>query len=86
MSEKKCGRCRLLAVPLDAAGRRRVARDRLYECKAEIPAMPLMPSSITDRYPIFKHGIPADMRRLMAGDYGTDCSLFWELPKTGQKS
>lgn len=73
-----CRTCQHLDVKPDAAGRIVVRKLNVYDCKAPLPDMPALPTSVLGagfRWP--------PSRRWMSGDDGTDCRA-WQK-RTGGK-
>lgn len=55
-----CKDCKFLDVPLDAAGRRRVIKNRMYNCTVPTPVFPPIPASMEVKIHEARH----DVRRL----------------------
>lgn len=72
MTQKRCGTCRWLRVPLNKGGRAVVRHDKAYYCTFE-PVWPPLPDSITMQ----NRGFQTPSRIYMEGHYGTNCPT-WE--------
>lgn len=74
-----CRKCKWFAVPLDGKGRRRIAKNRKYECEVNL-SKTAAPHSIT----LYFHaamkwdGTVAISRHSMLPDEGATCPTFEE--------
>lgn len=71
-TEMACKDCKFMSVPLNAAGRRVVYKERAYRCQAPEPAWPPIPACMEN---------PKTFRNWIWADAGEGCPTFEQRAK-----